>query len=77
MGINGNEIADELARQGSLHPLIGPEHALGIFAKVVRAVIKDWTSRKYEEHCSPYVGKGKLRAFLRNPLQKDMGNCST
>jgi len=34
MGIDGNEIADELARQGSLHPLIGPEPALGIAAEV-------------------------------------------
>jgi hypothetical protein len=36
MGIDGNEIADQLARQGSSHPLIGPEPALGIFAKVAR-----------------------------------------
>jgi hypothetical protein len=25
MGIDGNEIADELARQGSSHPVIGPD----------------------------------------------------
>ena len=47
MGISRNETADELARQGSLHPLLGPEHALGIFAKVARGVIRDWTNRKY------------------------------
>jgi len=41
MGVDGNEITDELARQGSLYPLIGPERALGIFAKVARGVIKD------------------------------------
>lgn len=36
MGIDGNEVADHLARQGSSHPLIGPEPALGISAKVAR-----------------------------------------
>ena len=36
MGIDGKEVADHLARQGSSHPLIGPEPALGISAKVAR-----------------------------------------
>ena len=30
----GNEIADQLARIGSSHPLVGPEPALGVSAKV-------------------------------------------
>jgi ribonuclease HI len=29
MGMNGNEVADQLARQGSSHPLIGPARARG------------------------------------------------
>jgi ribonuclease HI len=36
MGIDGNEITDQLARQGFSHPLIGPEPALGISANVAR-----------------------------------------
>jgi ribonuclease HI len=36
IGIDGNEIADQLARQCSSHPLTGPEPALGISAKVAR-----------------------------------------
>jgi ribonuclease HI len=36
IGIDGNEIANQLARQGSSHPLIGPEPALDISAKVAR-----------------------------------------
>jgi ribonuclease HI len=40
-GIDGNETADQLARIGSSHPLIGPEHALGTSTKVARVVIKD------------------------------------
>jgi hypothetical protein len=50
VGIDGNEIADQLARQGSSHPFIGPEPAFSISAKVARAVIRDWMSRKHEEH---------------------------
>jgi ribonuclease HI len=50
MGIDGNEIADQLARQGSSYPLTGPEPALGISTKVAREVIRDWTSRKHGEH---------------------------
>jgi hypothetical protein len=50
MGIDGNEIADQLARQGSSHPLTGPEPALGISAKVAKGVIRDWMSRRHEEH---------------------------
>jgi len=43
MGIDGNEIV----RQGTSHPLIGPQPALGIAAKV--AGTRDCTSRKHEE----------------------------
>jgi ribonuclease HI len=41
MGIDGNEITDKLARQGSSHPLIGPELMLGVSTKVARGVIRD------------------------------------
>jgi hypothetical protein len=47
MGIHGNEMADQLARQGSSRPFIGPEPALGISAKIAREVIKGWTNRKH------------------------------
>jgi hypothetical protein len=47
MGIDGNEIADQLAREDSSHPLIGPRPALGISAKVASWVM-DWTSRIHE-----------------------------
>jgi hypothetical protein len=46
MQIDGNETADQLARQGFSFPLKGPKPALGISAKVTREVNRDWTSRK-------------------------------
>jgi ribonuclease HI len=50
-GIDGNGIADQIARQGSSHSLIGPQPALGISTKVAKEVKRDWASRKHEEHC--------------------------
>jgi hypothetical protein len=50
MGIDGNEIADHLAKQGSSYPLIRPQPAFGISTKVAREVIRGWTSRKHEEY---------------------------
>jgi len=43
MGIDGNEMADQLATQGSSHPFIGPQPALDISAKAARDVIRGWT----------------------------------
>jgi ribonuclease HI len=60
IGIDENEIADQLASQGPSHTITGPEPALGISAKVAMGVIRDWTSRK---HDSSYADKARLRAF--------------
>jgi len=49
MEIDRNEIPDELARQGSPHPPVGPEPALHIYAKAAMGLIKDWTNRKCEK----------------------------
>jgi len=49
MVIDGNEIADQLATQGSSNPLTGPGPALGIYAKVARGVIRGWMGRKHIE----------------------------
>jgi hypothetical protein len=63
--IDGNEIANELARQGSSHPLIGP--VLGISAKVARGMIRDWTSRKREEKWQSIHGQRQTKGFLKVP----------
>jgi hypothetical protein len=51
IGIDGNEITGQLARQGSLHPLAGPEPAFGITTNIATGIIRDWISGKYEECC--------------------------
>jgi hypothetical protein len=68
MGIEGNKMADQLARQGSSHPLIGPELALVISAKVARGVVRDWTSGKHEEHWQSICGQRQAKGFLKTPL---------
>jgi hypothetical protein len=57
MGIDGNETADQLARQGSLYPLIGPKPGLGISAEVARGAIRDQKSRKHTG--SPFMDRGR------------------
>jgi len=44
IGNDGNEITGLIARQGSLHPFVGPERAFGISTNVTRGVIRDWIS---------------------------------
>jgi hypothetical protein len=68
MGINGNEIADELARQGSSYPLIGPDCARGLLTKVARGMIRDWTSRKHKGHWQSTCGQRQtVEGFLKIP----------
>jgi hypothetical protein len=70
MGIDGNEIADQLARQGFSHSLIGPEPALGISAKVARGetgqVGNMWSIGR------PYVGKARLRVFFKKKKKNSL-----
>jgi hypothetical protein len=54
MRIDRNGRVDQLAREGSSPPLIRPEPAIGISAKVVgQGVIQDWRSRKHRSISSP------------------------
>jgi ribonuclease HI len=76
MRIDGNEIADYLTRESSSHPLRGPEHALGISAKVARGVTGDWTNRKHEEHLQSIREQRQATGLLKNRLVEDLENCS-
>jgi ribonuclease HI len=73
MGIDGNEMADKLARQGSSCPFIGPQPALGISAKIAREVIRGWTNRKHTEYCQSIHGRRQARGFLKRPSTKRPG----
>jgi hypothetical protein len=80
MGMDGNEIADELARQGSSHPLTGPEPALVYLQRLPWGgdqALDNGQIGNMRSNSSPYVGKGKLRIFFKNLLQKGLGTCET
>jgi len=61
MGVDRNEIADQLARECSSHPLIGLDPALGISPKVARGVMRDWISRKHEDCCQSVHGQRQAK----------------
>ena len=67
MGIAGNEIAHQLAREDSSCLLIGPKPALAISAEVARGVIRDWTRRKPEELWQSIHGQRQAKGFLKTP----------
>jgi len=73
MGTDRNETADQLARQSSSHPLTIPHPILGISARVARGVIRDWTSRKHEEHWQSLHGQRHTKGFLKRPSAKKAG----
>jgi hypothetical protein len=66
MGVNANETAYELARQGFSHPLRGTNAMLGTPVKSVRQ-IRDWRSRQHKEHWQSIHGQRQAKGFLKNP----------
>ena len=64
MGINGNELAGLLARQGSSLPLTGSEPTFGISSKVSMGVHRDWMCSKLEKHWQSTNGQRQAKGFL-------------
>jgi hypothetical protein len=63
-GIEENEIADQLAREGSTHPLTAPEPAVGISAEFTGGVIRRWTNKQHEKYWQSIHGQGQTKCFL-------------
>jgi hypothetical protein len=70
MGIDVNEIPEQLAKQDSLLSLTGPELGLCIPNKVSWEVTMGTMSRKRERYWLPILNKGKLRAFLQDTAER-------
>jgi ribonuclease HI len=75
--IVGNETADQLARVGSDHPLIGPQPACGIAIGVAKKAVRDWMSRIHKEYWESLTGlktdKGTYtRALYQKKKAKDL-----
>jgi hypothetical protein len=76
MGIAGNEIADQLARQGSSHPLTGPEPALAYLERLPEECSGSGQLRNTRSIGSPFADKGKLQTFLEDCELKEVGKYS-
>jgi len=65
MGIDGNEIADQSARNTSLHPRVGPQPAFGTPTEVARGVTREWICTKHD-HYKSLLDNGKTAGELLN-----------
>jgi hypothetical protein len=68
--IDGNKMADQLDRQGSTYPLIGPKSAIGIPPNIVRGVIRYWTSSKFKGYWQSIFKERHLKGLLNKPSTK-------
>jgi hypothetical protein len=55
-GRSGNEIADELANEGSAHHSVGPEPAVGVSRQCIRRKIQCWLDRQHLARWRGLVG---------------------
>jgi hypothetical protein len=60
-GVVGNEMADQLARTGSEHPLTGPEPACSISVGVFKKSVEDWTNRNHNKKLGIHTGLKQQR----------------
>jgi hypothetical protein len=74
-GIVGNETADQLARTGSYHPLIGPEPACGISIGAAKKAARDWMRRNHQEYWESLTGLTTDRQRDKGPLPKERRIC--
>jgi hypothetical protein len=64
MGIDGNEMADQLTRRGYSHPFIGPQPSLGISVNITIEVIKGCTNRNHIEYWPSIRGQRQAKGSL-------------
>jgi hypothetical protein len=69
VGIDANEITDQVAREGFSQPPIGTEATLGISVNVNR----NWTAGNMGSTGSPNLDKGRLRDILKKLYVKRTG----
>jgi hypothetical protein len=63
MGLDGNEIADQLGKHSSSHPLTMPEPVPGMSVKVVREVIRGWMRRETWGVLAFHLGRNASLGF--------------
>lgn len=69
-GIEGNEIADQLAKKGAESCFIGPEPAVGVSKQTCRQEIRDWLERKQTEQWRSAWALNHSKKFIKAPSKK-------
>lgn len=69
-GIEGNERADELAREGSANKFVGPEPVLGIPKCTARAAVKKQVRLEHIRHWDQTPGNRHGKLFISKPSNK-------
>jgi hypothetical protein len=66
-GIDGNDMADQLAKLGSECPFKRPEPACGISMGVSKKAVMDWTIRGHRKHWDSLSGLKQVNACIQGP----------
>jgi hypothetical protein len=69
-GIQGNEEADALAREGSSSPFLGPEAAILILPCVGRLKVKEWLKETHSKQWATVPSMRQLKLFIGKPSNK-------
>jgi hypothetical protein len=69
--IDGNKMADQLAKLGSECPFIGPEPACNISMGVAKKAVRDWAIRNHRKHYwDSLSGLKKATTLIQGPSAK-------
>ncbi|XP_066903574.1 uncharacterized protein [Halyomorpha halys] len=69
-GIEGNEMADTLARKGSEMMLIGPEPYCSISGSAIRNVVNSWEQKEKETYWTLKPGMKQSKLFIKISEEK-------
>ena len=65
-GILGNETANNLAKEGSMGPFIGPEPRFGLSYGYIQEAIMKWTCKKHKEYWKSVPGHQHSKINIKN-----------
>lgn len=69
-GIDGNEEADRLARQGASEMFIGPEPRFGLPKSTIKSIVRKWLSRSHREIWNSCAEGKHTKYFCKNPSEE-------
>ena len=69
-GIDGNEMADKLAREGTEKRFTGPEPKIGVSVNVRKRLVKEWLRREHIRAWTRYEGARHTKVFCDYPSRE-------